>query len=923
MTDLRVQASVSADGRQASAELRKLAGDIGSTKQAMVEAQAASKAAAAALKEHANAAGADAAELARLREALVAARTEEALATRQHALAAAGLNRVAQSAGQARASLTNLGQQIGDVTMGLSMGVAPATIFAQQAGQVAFALSGMGGAARGVGAFLGGPWGIALTTALVALSPFAGKLFETEQGARVAKDGSLSFAREVGAVFAGLSTSLGRVFDPLVVGFDRAIAAVQAKLPNFRDVVAAGLGAVDSATGGIAGLFGGTGTDLAGDYTRARGRAVARARRNDEVDDLMAFIDEVNAGQQGREIIQEQINSRKREAAAAAREAREEYGRLAEAFNPLLAAQLQYKKNLDDIARAEARGVISAQAAAVFRRDAAPAMIAPSARRDGGPVRIVEGAFQAAGISEAELADLGEAVGAGLRGVSGDIANDLARGFAESVVDLSVVIGGSIGQGLNRTLQRAGGIADLLNRARPGEGDTFFQEFSRVSRDAFRPLVQGLDDLFTKAFGSGGTFSKALGGLAGAAGVGQTVAGLANAFGIKDFNTNGAVRGAVIGFLAAGPLGALVGSLAGFVKQKNPFADVALQTTATGASGSVFNSRGGNQSLKAGNSLASGVNDALAQVAQALGADVRAGLNLGSIGFSGKQFFFNPGGGDFKAAGSQRFDEAEEAVAAAVANALSSGAIATTPRVQAALQRYAGNVNQAVAEALKVRDLEQLLEAQGNPFIAAFRDFERQARARVDVAREYGFELIEIEKLNADQRSALIRETLDKATGSARALLDEFRFGDRAGGSVRDQLTTLGGERDRLAGLVRGGDGSQLDALTRVVRQIDDLQREAFGSTAEGARGRADSAALLQELVDATEARVRAASEEARAAQAEQLATQKSMDATLEDIFRISSEQLASLNNIAASLAGGGVAPGAFDFGLAATVARP
>ena len=341
---------------------------------------------------------------------------------------------------------------------------------------------------------------------------------------------------------------------------------------------------------------------------------------------------------------------------------------------------------------------------------------------------------------------------------------------------------------------------------------------------------------------------------------------------------------------------------------------------APGVDSRLFNSRGEGSGAQ-GLSLAGAFGNQLSQLASALGGEIRAGLNLGALGFSGDKFFFNPTGGDFKAAGNQRFNSAEEAVAAAVANALSTGAIATTPRVQAVLQRYASNVNQAVAEALKVKDLEQLLEARGNPFAAAFRDFERQAKQRLDVARQYGFDVLEIEKLNADQRAALIRDTLQGATGSARALLDDFRFGDRAGGSVRDRLTSLGGERDRLAGLVRGGDGSQLDALASVIRQIDDLQREAFGATGEAANGRAASAALLQELIDATEARVRAAAEAAQRAATQQLGTLQSMDGTLEDLFKLGQRQLGTLQAIAASLAGGG-GGGAYGFELSRTVER-
>lgn len=511
----------------------------------------------------------------------------------------------------------------------------------------------------------------------------------------------------------------------------------------------------------------------------------------------------------------------------------------------------------------------------------------------------------------------------GVGGLGRELGVRAAGEFARSTVELSQAIGAGIAGGFGRALQRSTAIAALAERLSPGQGEALSGAFERAVREGIGPLTTALGRLF----GSDGDFARSLGGALGGAALGSGVADVAGILGLTR-NRQGAQiggqLGGAIGNIAFGPVGGLIGgalgSIAGgLIRGRNPFADARLSTSAAGANASIFNQRGDGSSSQ-GLSIAGAVTSQLSQIAGALGAEIRAGLNLGAIGFSGNQFYFNRTGGDFKAAGNQRFGTAEAAVAAAVANALATGAITSSPRVTAALQRYAGNVNQAVAEALKVRDLEQLLEAQGNPFAQAFRDFERQARQRIDVARQHGFDVIQIERLNADQRASLIRDTLDRSTGSARALLDEFRFGDRAGGSVRDRLTTLGSERDRLAGLVRGGDGGSLDALAEVIRQIDDLNREAFGATGEAANGRAASAALLQELIDATEARVRAASEDARRAQADQVGALRSMDATLEDIFRQGQQSLAALQTIAGSFAPAG--GGLYDFPLAQAASR-
>tara|TARA_B100000519_G_scaffold170166_1_gene155729 strand:- start:6395 stop:9655 length:3261 start_codon:yes stop_codon:yes gene_type:complete len=85
--------------------------------------------------------------------------------------------------GQARAGMQQMGYQIGDVATMYSLGAKPAQIFSSQIGQISQALMLMGGDSKSmlgrVAGFLGGPWGIALSTATILLAPFIGKLFES------------------------------------------------------------------------------------------------------------------------------------------------------------------------------------------------------------------------------------------------------------------------------------------------------------------------------------------------------------------------------------------------------------------------------------------------------------------------------------------------------------------------------------------------------------------------------------------------------------------------------------------------------------------------------------------------------------------------------------------------------------------------
>lgn len=112
----------------------------------------------------------------------------EATVQRQRAL---GRENVA-SIGAQRAGLQQLGYQIGDVSMMYSLGARPATIFATQIGQITQAAQlALGGSSK-FATFLTGPWGIAMIVAVQAISPFVGKLWETEdamEAVELASDG--------------------------------------------------------------------------------------------------------------------------------------------------------------------------------------------------------------------------------------------------------------------------------------------------------------------------------------------------------------------------------------------------------------------------------------------------------------------------------------------------------------------------------------------------------------------------------------------------------------------------------------------------------------------------------------------------------------------------------------------------------------
>lgn len=94
--------------------------------------------------------------------------------------AARGLTSTAAASGSAKAGMQQLGYQLGDAATMFSMGSSAAQVFGSQLGQTLQAVQLMSGGTSGLAAFLGGPWGIALSVAAIALAPLISKLWEAD-----------------------------------------------------------------------------------------------------------------------------------------------------------------------------------------------------------------------------------------------------------------------------------------------------------------------------------------------------------------------------------------------------------------------------------------------------------------------------------------------------------------------------------------------------------------------------------------------------------------------------------------------------------------------------------------------------------------------------------------------------------------------
>lgn len=387
-------------------------------------------------------------------------------------------------------------------------------------------------------------------------------------------------------------------------------------------------------------------------------------------------------------------------------------------------------------------------------------------------------------------------------------------------------------------------------------------------RDGLRSLLRSLDGLF----GNNGSLTKVLGRAAGYAFIGGSVATMAGGSGL-----GGSIGGAAGGLLgnmagkaiggmlgqAAGPLGSILGGLAGGAIGNLIAGSKRGSATISGLDGM---STGGNSAsrIAATTGLAKTVQGALAQIAEELGGTV--GSFSGSIGQRNDKFVVDPTGrGRTRGSGVLKFATEEEAVAALLADVIGDGAIGGISAAVRAALGSSSDVQKALREALKVDEVEGLVAGLGGALSKQFRDFERQAQERVRIARQYGFDVVKIEQINAEERARLVDQVLAGRVGALKELLQELSFGSLFEGSMADRRSKLLGELGKARAEAEQGVDGAADRQARLSRELVQLSREAFGTAGpEFASDRQQAITSAERVIQLENDRVRIAQEQAQ-----------------------------------------------------------
>ena len=389
---------------------------------------------------------------------------------------------------------------------------------------------------------------------------------------------------------------------------------------------------------------------------------------------------------------------------------------------------------------------------------------------------------------------------------------------------------------------------------------------------------------------------------------GTQVAAIGKALGLGGSTTGaqiGGALGAATGIPGADIVGSILGSVIGgaLKSTKRGSATIGLVDGELGVSGT----RGNSQSrIQASTAAADSIIGGLYQIAEALGGEVSGPANV-SIGVRKKNFRVDTSGAGITKTSKGAVDFGQDeaaAIAFAISDAIADGAIAgLSPAIQKAIQSNS-DLDKALNEALKVKQLEDALGGFAGAADAAFRAFEKQAKDRLRIATEYGLEVVKVEELNAKDRLDLRSQLEEQSFGSLKDLLDRLKFGDLSEGSAIDRRNAILAQIDTTKAAAIAGEAGASDKLAQLLEDLNTISRDVFGTGGAYAGDRS----LIEETAGSVISLLNSQLDDAAAAAQEQTNT------LLDENNDQNSQVINQLTQMNATLAGLGFG----DFGLSA-----
>lgn len=734
---------------------------------------------------------------------------------------------IAKSTGAIRSGMQQLSFQLNDVAVGFAAGTPPMVIFAQQSGQVIQALQLMTNSTKGFLGFLGGPWGMVITSALVVLAPFVAKLWESGDAANSSKkqledwSKSATLAAKATEIVqkmqergilqnrynsaAGPSsqskaffaqTELGKRLKEEIADLTNEIASNQRQMDMWSQ-------RVDATTNR---------TKLLDRIASSTDKVAAATKRHEKAMEALDIarqagsISDEEYVQQGIKL-QKQLDAVKNSDKEAAKATREH----AKAAREAAKAQKEYEKSL--LGRVES-GSLLGQMSTELDKLRGPFMKAVT----GDWAREFENSVKQAADYQKDTSDYN----ARKQMEAGEKLLENARAFAE-------VIGGGFGRALNSLLSALDQFKGFFQNL-AGSLDGLFKSASGTFANLFKFAgVGGAAAGATGGSGLGGMAGGALGGKLGESLLGSSLSSIAPMLG---------QFAGPIGAIAGGILGGVVGGLLKKTKKASATVEImageAMQTSVTGNSAKF---------KKIAGAMADGLISGLSGIADQLGGMLGNGIKV-SIGKRDKTFRVDLQGlGRTK--NMPKFDTEEEAIAFAIQEVIRQGAITGLRAGTEALIKGQGDLQAQLQKAISFENVFKELADRANPAKASIDAITKEFDQLIDIFDEAGATAADYAQLQ-ELMAIKQREVIEQAFEPIRTMLDDLKSkADDAGEAVK---TAFQGVLDRETAAIEAYQAA-LEAQQQAARQktIDALQ-ESLSKLQDEAKGFADAADRLRQF---------------------------------------------------------------------------
>lgn len=805
---------------------------------------------------------------------LVRAQERAALTTRAQEIAqqrmGVAANNLTRNVGAQRAGMQQLGMQLGDMATMYSLGARPAQIFASQIGQVTQAVQLASGGTSRLAGFLGGPWGIALSVAVIALTPFIASLFEAEGATNALREAEQRLASSMTSVAdsrAALDEALGRnvgnyrelrmaALDAAMAEVEGARAAMQARRVALQEAqgnraILQGLagqsptGAMpgsSSAAGGLLGAlfgFGDTGDDAAA--------AVAAAA---DLNEASAELTNIAAG------LARSMNGSGNSVSHATRAATAATTRLTEAEREAASALEQraratnnlIERMTDELAQLTmSEEAYAARELAMQRDNAVTAEQIAELDRLAAALGVVNGKLREEEEARARLDKLktqadeqreaAEEAAKAFEDAQSEAIRDTANLYEALFTDgVDGVWDVFKKQGLAAISQLAAQWTLALLSGQSSGGNPLSaigQIFGGGGAANDNGIGGGLSGAASSASGIASIFG---GGSGGAASIGTAlsatgpiglyIAGvsLANSIGQGIEKLTGINYSKTGGFLGGLGGGFILGALKGTPKGVANLSGTSVLSSfgkfeeeATGAGGSVL--------------------DTLSQIAAALGINVGAGGAV-SIGLRGNNWRVDPTGGGATKLGQGALDfgsDSEAAIAYAIRNLIEDGVLAGISQASKnILTSGSAELDAAIEKAVLIESVPKLLKERLDPLGFALDQIDEQFQSLADALLEGSAtaqQFADAERLYNLEREAAI-EQFGSASKTLQDFLSSLAYGSNSPLSVRSQLASAQTAFSTFESDIAAGKTVDQDAFTSAAQTLLGLSRQANGSTA-------------------------------------------------------------------------------------------